>query len=55
MSRILVTGSTDGIGLETARQLLASGHEVVAHARDSDRAGEVRALLPGLHGVVVGT
>jgi NAD(P)-dependent dehydrogenase (short-subunit alcohol dehydrogenase family) len=32
MARIWVTGSTDGIGLETARQLVAQGHEVVLHA-----------------------
>ena len=46
MSRILVTGSTDGIGLETVRQLLAAGHgryvkrfEVqVANAEASDLA-----------------
>ncbi len=54
MSRILVTGSTDGIGLETARQLLAGGHEVVAHARDDGRAEHVRAALPGLRDAVVG-
>lgn len=54
MARVLVTGSTDGIGLETARQLLAGGHEVVAHARDADRAQAVRAALTGLTDVVVG-
>ena len=54
MARVLVTGSTDGIGLESARQLLAGGHQVVAHARDADRAAQVRAALPGLADVVVG-
>ena len=54
MSSILVTGSTAGIGLETARQLLAGGHDVVAHARDDERAEQVRDVLPGLGGVVVG-
>ncbi|WP_298457314.1 SDR family NAD(P)-dependent oxidoreductase [uncultured Cellulomonas sp.] len=54
MSRVLVTGSTDGIGRETARQLLADGHDVVAHARDDERAADVRAALPGLRDVVVG-
>jgi len=54
MARVLVTGSTDGIGLESARQLLAGGHQVVAHARDADRAAQVRGALPGLADVVVG-
>ncbi len=54
MSLVLVTGSTDGIGLETARQLLAAGHDVVAHARSDARAEDVRAALPGLRDVLVG-
>jgi NAD(P)-dependent dehydrogenase (short-subunit alcohol dehydrogenase family) len=39
MARILVTGSTDGIGLETARTLQGLGHDVVFHARSHERAG----------------
>lgn len=54
MSHVLVTGSTDGIGRESARQLLAAGHQVVGHARSTERAKQVRALLPGLSDVVVG-
>lgn len=54
MSRILVTGSSDGIGLETARQLLAAGHDVVGHARNAERAAELRAAEPRLADVVVG-
>jgi len=54
MSRVFVTGSTGGIGRESARQLLAAGHEVVAHARSADRAAHVRDVLPGLADVVVG-
>jgi NAD(P)-dependent dehydrogenase (short-subunit alcohol dehydrogenase family) len=54
VSRILVTGSTDGIGLETVRQLLAAGHDVVGHARSTARAAELRAALPGVRDVVVG-
>src|SRR5215469_12820772 len=34
---VLVTGSTDGIGLETARTLAARGAQVVLHGRDSGR------------------
>jgi NAD(P)-dependent dehydrogenase (short-subunit alcohol dehydrogenase family) len=49
MARVLVTGSTDGIGLETATQLLHLGHDVVLHARDEARAA---AGLPGIATVV---
>jgi len=39
----LVTGSTTGIGLETARMLAAEGARVVVNGRDSDRADQARA------------
>lgn len=35
--RILVTGSTDGIGLATAIQLSRLGHEVILHGRNEER------------------
>jgi NAD(P)-dependent dehydrogenase (short-subunit alcohol dehydrogenase family) len=50
MARIWVTGSTDGIGLETARALEALGHEVVYHARSKERA----EVLPAGAEVLVG-
>lgn len=50
--RILVTGSTTGIGRQTAEVLAADGHEVVVHARDTERAeqagvGSVGAVVVG--------
>ncbi|SRR6266700_2886622 len=39
----LVTGSTAGIGLETARFLVAEGARVVVNGRDADRAEQARA------------
>lgn len=41
MARILITGSTDGLGLLAAKALIAMGHRVVLHARNSERATQV--------------
>ncbi len=54
MTSILVTGSTQGIGLETAATLIAAGHKVVLHARDAARAADARAALPDAAGILVG-
>jgi NAD(P)-dependent dehydrogenase (short-subunit alcohol dehydrogenase family) len=43
MSRMLVTGSTDGIGARIADLLGKQGHEVLRHARNAERAAECRA------------
>jgi NAD(P)-dependent dehydrogenase (short-subunit alcohol dehydrogenase family) len=51
---ILITGSTAGAGQLAAAHLLARGHTVVAHARNDQRAADVRRDLPGLGGVVIG-
>jgi NAD(P)-dependent dehydrogenase (short-subunit alcohol dehydrogenase family) len=45
MSKIFITGSSDGIGLETARQLISLGHEVVFHAKDKQRAMQIKAYF----------
>ncbi|WP_326610544.1 SDR family NAD(P)-dependent oxidoreductase [Streptomyces scopuliridis] len=52
--RVLITGSTGGLGQLTASFLLARGHSVVAHARNDQRASDVRRDLPGLEAVVTG-
>jgi NAD(P)-dependent dehydrogenase (short-subunit alcohol dehydrogenase family) len=51
---VLVTGSTDGIGRQTAVDLLAGGHQVVLHARNEQRAEDARAAVPEAAGVVIG-
>lgn len=53
-SRILVTGSADGLGRAAAQSLLSAGHEVVVHARNAERAAALAPLLERGAGVVVG-
>ncbi|WP_328744093.1 SDR family NAD(P)-dependent oxidoreductase [Streptomyces sp. NBC_00285] len=53
MSRILVTGSTDGLGLATAGALQSAGHDVVVHARNSERARALDPLVGRGAGLVV--
>lgn len=54
MSRVFITGSTDGLGYEAARTLIGEGHQVVLHARSRDRAKAVEDLAPQSAGVVIG-
>jgi NAD(P)-dependent dehydrogenase (short-subunit alcohol dehydrogenase family) len=54
MSRIFITGSTDGLGLAAARTLMDEGHQVVLHARSSKRASAFADLAPRAAGVVIG-
>ncbi|MFF4298734.1 SDR family NAD(P)-dependent oxidoreductase [Streptomyces vinaceus] len=53
-SRILVTGSADGLGRAAAQSLLSAGHEVVVHARSPERAAALAPLLERGAGMVVG-
>jgi len=54
MSRILITGSADGLGLMAGQQLVEQGHQVTLHARNEARAKDARAALPGAEHVVIG-
>lgn len=47
MARVLVTGSADGLGQMAARLMVADKHRVVLHARNSERALEALAAVPG--------
>jgi NAD(P)-dependent dehydrogenase (short-subunit alcohol dehydrogenase family) len=53
-SRILITGSADGLGLMAAQRLIKAGHEVVLHARNSQRAADGLVAAPGAAGALVG-
>lgn len=54
MARVLITGSTTGLGRAAARDLLDDGHDVVLHARNSARARSVDGLARRAAGVVIG-
>jgi len=53
MSRILITGSSDGLGMMAARLLVADGHRVVLHGRNAQRAADARAAVPGAESALV--
>src|SRR3954451_14872165 len=54
MTRVLITGSADGLGRLAAQSLLADGHEVVLHARNRERLTAVRDLVDRGAAAVVG-
>ena len=45
---ILITGSTDGIGLETAKMLVSAGHRVLLHGRNPAKLADVEKALSAL-------
>ncbi len=45
---ILITGSTDGIGLETAKLLAHQGHNVLLHGRNPDKLRESKNIALAL-------
>jgi NAD(P)-dependent dehydrogenase (short-subunit alcohol dehydrogenase family) len=54
MSRVLVTGSADGLGLMAAQLLADQGHAVTLHARSDSRAADARRAVPQAERAVVG-
>lgn len=54
MSRIFITGSTEGLGRAAALALLDEGHDVLLHARSAARAKSVADISKRTLGVVIG-
>ncbi|QKK32328.1 SDR family NAD(P)-dependent oxidoreductase [Rhizobium indicum] len=54
MSRIFITGSTDGLGLAAARTLMKEGHDIVLHARSRERAAAISEISAAALGLVIG-
>jgi NAD(P)-dependent dehydrogenase (short-subunit alcohol dehydrogenase family) len=50
----LITGSADGLGQLAARRLVASGHEVVLHGRNRDRARDAMTAVRGAREALTG-
>ena len=54
MARVLITGSSDGLGLMAAQLLVEDGHAVTLHARNEQRGADARRALPAAEHVVIG-
>jgi len=54
VARVLVTGSADGLGMMAARLMIESGHRVVVHGRNRERADHALQASPGAETAVVG-
>lgn len=49
MKTILITGSTDGIGKETAKELAEKGNRIIVHGRSQEKALEVKEKLNSIN------
>lgn len=47
---ILLTGATDGIGLETAQRLMDKGHNLMIHGRNPAKLSDVQKALSAMSG-----
>lgn len=54
MSKVLITGSSTGLGLLAAQKLIRSGHQVVLHARNQLKAHQLRQQVTDAAAVLVG-
>lgn len=54
MARVFISGSSTGLGLMVAQRLVSQGHQVVLHARNTERAEHTRRALPQAESIVEG-
>ncbi len=54
MSKMFITGSSDGLGQLAAKQLIKEGHEVVLHARSKERAEDTKKAVPDAKALLIG-
>src|SRR5436305_607797 len=54
MTRVFITGSSDGLGRMAAQLLIEQGHRVVLHARNQQRGKDAIRAVPKAEGVVIG-
>ena len=54
MARIFITGSADGLGQLSAKELIKQGHKVVLHARNAERGLVAINNNPGAEAIVNG-
>ena len=47
--KIMITGATDGIGLETAKKLILENHHLIVHGRSKEKLEKVIAQLVALN------
>lgn len=47
---IIITGATDGIGLETAKLLAAEGHTLLLHGRNADKLAKTAKVVASIDG-----
>lgn len=52
---LLITGATDGLGLATATQLVATGNRVILHGRRADRLQDAADMIEATAGTRPGT
>jgi NAD(P)-dependent dehydrogenase (short-subunit alcohol dehydrogenase family) len=54
VTRVFITGSSDGLGLMAAKLLIEQGHEVVLHGRNEGRSRDALRAASGARGAVTG-
>lgn len=54
MAKIFITGSSDGLGFLTGKALIAEGHQVIFHARNSKRKEDTLQKLQSPQTVLTG-